>query len=35
MEEGKLDEEANLRSCLEDWNELNKEFAQLEVGVIF
>ncbi|XP_048733010.1 ion channel TACAN-like [Ostrea edulis] len=30
MDEGLLGEEANLKSCMEDWNELNKEFTQLE-----
>ncbi|XP_022336533.2 transmembrane protein 120A-like [Crassostrea virginica] len=30
MDEGLLEGEANLKSCLEDWSDLNKEFTQLE-----
>lgn len=33
MDDGLLEGEANLKSCLEDWSDLNKEFTQLEVGV--
>ncbi|XP_062576026.1 ion channel TACAN-like [Saccostrea cucullata] len=32
MDEGLLEGEGNLKSCLEDWSELNKEFTQLEAS---